>query len=204
MILLSFVVEGLTNRRISMKNLLTASAFLFLAGCATIGPEHEKLSVEIEKGIGRQETAYFKLVDKFEKDGMARIDERVRLIEGPIIMKHAIETTNFQENICEKEGKLAKAFELLEFTLDASAKYEQRKAKYIRAFRKLLRGLRSAAREEYGRIRRAAAAQTAALRAYNKDKEWRKEILRSLDVPVDQVDALNQAALEFDKMLKTP
>ena len=142
-----------------------------------------------------------RLVDRFEQDSRDRIDERMMFIEGPVIMKHAIERTNFKEKICEIEGKLDQATEALKFTLAASRSYERVKAKYVRGLEKLVAGLRSQARREYADLRAAAAALVSGLRAYVKDKSWRKDLMKRLKIPVDSADALNKAALEFDKML---
>ena len=174
---------------------------LSLISCASIGPEHAELAQELENGIARQETAYMRLVDRFEQDSRDRIDERMQFKEGPVIMKHAIKRTNFKEKVCEIEGELDQATELLKFTMAASRSYERVRSKYIRGLEGLVAGLRSQARREYADLRAAAAALVSGLRAYVKDKSWRKDLMKRLKIPVDSADALNKAALEFDKML---
>ena len=183
-----------------MKRLIPV-ILLALNACATIGPEHADLAQELEAGFARREAAYGRLVDRFEQDSRDRIDERMQFKEGPVIMKHAIKRTNFKEKVCEIEGELDQATELLKFTMAASRSYERVRSKYIRGLEKLVAGLRSQARREYADLRAAAAALVSGLRAYVKDKSWRKDMMKRLNVPVDSVDALNKAALEFDKML---
>ena len=63
-------------------------------------------------------------------------------------------------------------------------------------------GLRSKSREEFGILRQVSSSLTTGLRAYLKGKSQRKDILRSLNVPVDGVDALNKAALSIDEKVK--
>lgn len=179
-----------------------ALAMFLLAGCATIGPEHEQLSREVSKGIDQQERQYLNLVDEFERNGRERIDERMRFIEGPVVMKYAVKASNFRENICEAKGDMDQAFELLEFTMAASRSFEERKAKYVRALEQMVSDLRTRARDQFTLMRQAADALTNGLKAYNRDKAWRQEMLKSMGAPVDQAAALNDAAKKFDSLMR--
>lgn len=180
---------------------------VFQVGCATIGAEHEGLARGLEQGVDHQEIKYMRLIDRFDKDARLRIDQKMRWIEGPEIIATAVERKDrkgktFDDKVCEADGKLDRAHELLKFTRAASRSYERRKAKYVRKLEYFVRKLRAKSREEFATMRQAANSLTTSLGAYNKDKEWKKDMLRKLNVPVDTVDALNKSALEFDKMLE--
>lgn len=172
------------------------------SGCASIDGSHIGLSEGIEQGVAHQELKYMKLVDRYEKDARDWVNARMLYIDGPQIMKRAIKKTNFNKEIGKNKCALEQAHDLLEFTLDASASFERRKAKKMGPLDDFFFGLRSKAREEYGLLRQAASTLTTGLRAYVKGKDRRKDVLRSLNVPVDGVDALNKAALKFDKKAK--
>ena len=152
-----------------MKRLIPV-ILLALNACATVGPEHAALAQELEAGFPQQEAPYMRLVDRVELDSRDRIDERMRFIEGPVIMKHAVKRTNFKEKICEIEGELDQATELLKFTMAASRSYQRVRGKYIRGLEVLVAGLRSRARAEFPELRQAAGRLKSGLRAYVKDK----------------------------------
>lgn len=173
-----------------------------LSSCATIDSTHVGMSEGIEQGVAHQELKYMKLLDRFEKDARAWVDFRMLNIDGPEIMKNAVKKTNFNEEIAKNECALEQAHDLLEFTLDASANFERRKAKEMGKLNDFFFGLRSKSREEYGLLRQVTSSLTTGLRAYLKGKNQRKEILRSLNVPVDRMDALNKSALNIDGKVK--
>lgn len=171
------------------------AAALLLTGCATVDKSHVGLSEQLEKGIAHQELKYMRLLDRFEKDSRAWVDERMLKIDGPGIMKKAVKKANFDKKIGRNRCALEQAHDLLEFTLDASANFEKRKAKEMAQLDDFFFKLRSAAREDFGLLRQASSTLSTGLRAYVKEKEWRKDLLRSWDVPVDEIGGINRAGL---------
>ncbi|MFH1742795.1 MAG: hypothetical protein ABIH23_27640 [bacterium] len=179
------------------------AALLAGSGCATIDRSHIGLSEGVEQGVAHQELKYMKLLDRYEKDARDWVNARMRFIDGPQIMEKAIIKTDFNEVIARNKCSLGQAHDLLEFTLDASANFEARKAREVGKLDEFFFQLRSKAREENGLLRQAASTLTTGLRAYVKGKERRQDVLRSLNVPIDQVDALNKTALEIEEKAKS-
>lgn len=186
---------------------LAPALLLCLAACATIGPEHEQLSRKVEGGIAQNEVGYNKLLERVREDGMAYIDLAMRTIHGPNIMKYAIALEDkkgltFDQKYCEKEGELDRAVEMLKFVMAASRKYQAKKDGKAKLVEEFVQELRVGAQEKFLLLRQASGRLTNGLKAYNKDKKWRKEWAKKLNFPVDQIDAANKAASELRKRIE--
>lgn len=189
-----------------MKGLFIVGCFLMLNACATIGPEHEQLSRHIERGIEKNEEGYTRLIKRLEEVGRKFVDLEMMTVHGPNITKHMVRLKDkngktFVQKFCKKTGELDRAREALKFMLALSRKFEQRKQKELKPLIDFVKGLQSVADREYLLMRQGAGSLTLGLRAYNKDKKWKQDMLRSFDVPVDQAEALNRSGNNLRKQI---
>jgi len=186
-----------------MKTISTLILVLF-TGCASIGPQHANLARETEKGIASLETDFGHLNDKIEEQGRDIIDLQMTYVDGPIIMMDLMDkhSDKFNKKVCQEEGELDRATVLLAFTQAAHRSYERVYKSYEKPLKKYMRALRKSYRKKFTVLRRATTTMRTGLEAYNKDKALGQDILKAVGLPIDQVDALNQAAAEFKKKLK--
>lgn len=190
-----------------MRHILIAVIAVSLSGCffgcATVGQPHADLARETEKGIASLEPDFAALADKIEEQGRDIIDLQMTYVDGPIIMmdmmrKHA---DKFKTKVCNEEGELDRATVLLAFTQAAHRSYERVYKSYEAPLKKYMRALRKSYRHKFTILRQATTSMVTSLDAYNKDKKMGKDFLKSIGLPIDQVDAMNKAAAEFKKKL---
>ena len=191
-----------------MKGLFIAGCFLMLSACATIGPEHEKMSRVMERAVENNEAGYKRLVNRLEEDGRKYVNLSMIAIHGPKITRsHMTEKdangNNFTDKFCKKKSELGRAREALRFMLKLSKAFEAKKREELQPLINFIKGLQSVADREFLAQRQGMGSLTNGLRAYNKDKKWQKDMLRSLDVPVDQAEALNRSGKNLRDKIKS-
>ena len=191
-----------------MKGLFIAGCFLMMNACATIGPEHEKMSRVMERAVENNEAGYKRLVKRLEEDGRKYVDLSMMAIHGPKITRDMIteedaKGNNFLDKFCGKKSEFGRTREALKFMLKLSKKFEAKKREELRPMINYIKGLLSVADREFLAQRQGMGSLTNGLRAYNKDKKWQKDMLREIGAPVDQVDALNKSGQEIRKKVES-
>ena len=176
--------------------------------CATIGPEHEKMSRVMERAVENNEAGYKRLVKRLEEDGRKYVDLSMMAIHGPKIVREEIlledkNGNNFIDKFCGKKSEFGRTREALKFMLKLSKKFEAKKREELRPMINYIKGLLSVADREFLAQRQGMGSLTNGLRAYNKDKKWQKDMLREIGAPVDQVDALNKSGQEIRKKVES-
>ena len=191
-----------------MKGLFIAGCFLMLNACATIGPEHETMSRHMERAVEKNEEGYNRLVKRLEEDGRKYVDLSMMAIHGPKIAREEIvlkdkNGNNFIDKFCGRKSEYSRSREALKFMLKLSRLFERKKLEELQPIIDYVKGLRDASDPEFLLQRQSMGSLTSGLRAYNKDKKWKQDMLREIGAPVNQVDALNRSGQEIRKKIES-
>lgn len=175
---------------------------VLLAGCVSIPKETVSLSGEIQTMIASAKTAHFNLLDEYERQRRARIDDYMQAVYIPRFIKNMAKQGDLWGKTCKIANTIDAAVELQGF-VEAAARLIAAKRKELTDELDIsMAELRAAVREHYAIMEQSNQVVTRNLRSVRANDELVGNILKKNGVDTEKITPLKEVSAKLDKLFE--
>lgn len=182
-----------------MKKLLL---LFLLSGCVSIPRETVSLSGEIQTMIASAKTAHFNLLDEYERQRRARIDDYVQSMFIPRFIKTMAKDGDLWGKTCKIANTIDAAIELQGFVEAAARLIAAKRKELTDELDMVMTELREAVREHYALLEQSNQVVTRNLRSVRANDEVVSNVLKKNGLDVEKITPLKAVSAKLDKLMK--
>ena len=183
-----------------MKKLLIPLFLVFASACVHIPKETVVLSDKMGGMISDAKTAHFNLLDEYEKERRARIDEYMQSTWIPRFIKTMAKDGDLWGKTCAIKNTTDAALELQGFVEAAAKRIAAKRKELTDALDLAMIDLREAVRIHYATLEQSNQAVTGNLRSIRANDEVFESVLIKNKVNPDKLTPLKDVSKQLDKL----